>query len=84
MPAAAATAKMAAMPAKIAQPCRRSPAMTPNVAVSENGMTRIRSSSSRFVSGVGFSNGCAEFALTIPPPFVPSSLIASCEAIGPR
>ena len=32
---------------------------------------------------VGFSNGCAELALYGPPPFVPSSLIASCDAIGP-
>ena len=34
-------------------------------------------------SGVGFSNGCAELALKKPPPFVPSILIASCEATGP-
>ena len=34
------------------------------------------------VSAVGFSNGCAELALKIPPPFVPSSLIASCDAVG--
>ncbi len=32
---------------------------------------------------MGFSNGCAELALKNPPPFVPSSLIASCEATGP-
>ena len=84
MPAVAATTKTAAIAAKITQPCRRSPAMIPNVAVSENGMTRISSCSNRLVSGVGFSKGCAELALTIPPPFVPSSLIASCDAIGPR
>ena len=39
--------------------------------------------SKRFVQDVGFSNGCAEFVLKNPPPFVPSSLIASCEATGP-
>ena len=37
----------------------------------------------KFVSGVGFSNGCALLALKKPPPLVPSCLIASCEATGP-
>ena len=69
---------------KMAQPWRRSPAITPKVAVSEMGITRIRSCSRKLVSGVGFSNGWAEFALTMPPPLVPSSLMVSCEAIGPR
>ena len=32
---------------------------------------------------LGFSNGWAELALSGPPPFVPSCLIASCEANGP-
>lgn len=31
---------------------------------------------------MGFSNGCAELALKIPPPLVPSSLIASRDAAG--
>ncbi len=35
------------------------------------------------VNGVGFSNGCEEFALKNPPPLVPNSLMASCEATGP-
>jgi len=35
------------------------------------------------VSGEGFSNGCALFALKKPPPLVPSSLIDSCEATAP-
>ena len=39
--------------------------------------------STKFVKPVGFSNGCAELALKKPPPLVPSSLIASCEATGP-
>ncbi len=43
----------------------------------------IASISRKFDSGVGFSKGCAEFAFANPPPLVPSSLIASCEAIGP-
>ena len=42
-----------------------------------------RSISTKFESGVGFSNGCAEFALKKPPPFVPSCLIAICDAAGP-
>ena len=32
---------------------------------------------------LGFSNGCAEFALSGPPPLLPSSLIASWLATGP-
>ena len=55
----------------------------PNVRGSENGMHSSRKISSQFVQGVGFSNGWAEFALAKPPPFVPSSLIASWLAIGP-
>ncbi len=43
----------------------------------------MRKISKRFVHGVGFSNGCAEFVLKMPPPLVPSSLMASCEATGP-
>ena len=38
----------------------------------------------RFVSPFGFSNGIDELTLKKPPPLVPSSLIASCEATGPR
>ena len=34
-------------------------------------------------NGVGLENGCAEFADNVPPPLVPSSLIASWEANGP-
>src|SRR5262249_61160880 len=33
--------------------------------------------------GVGFSKGVAEFVLKNPPPFVPSCLMAICEAAGP-
>ncbi len=39
--------------------------------------------SRKFVSGVGFSNGCALLALKKPPPLVPSSLMISCDATGP-
>ncbi len=40
--------------------------------------------STRFVKAVGFSYGCAEFAFAMPPPLVPSSLIASWLANGAR
>lgn len=48
-----------------------------------NGMHSSRRISSTLVHGAGFSKGCDELALKNPPPFVPSSLIASCEATGP-
>ena len=70
--------------AKSAQPWRRSPARRPKAKVSANGIARIAHISTRFVKPVGFSNGCAEFAFAIPPPFVPSSLIASWLATGAR
>ena len=57
--------------------------MRPKVAVSAAGMSRMSSSSTKFESPVGFSNGIAELALKKPPPFVPSSLMTSCEATGP-
>ena len=69
--------------ANSAQPWRWSPTSRPNVYVSANGIASSAKISTRFVKPVGFSNGCAEFALTSPPPFVPSSLIASWLAIGP-
>ena len=34
-------------------------------------------------NAVGFSNGCAELAPKKPPPLVPSTFIASCDATGP-
>ena len=80
----AATARRTPMAANTAQPWRRSPASTPKVAVSEKGITRMSTCSSRLVRAVGFSKGWAELAFTMPPPLVPSSLIASCEAMGPR
>ena len=51
--------------------------ITPNVRVRQTGMTSSRKISIRLVQAFGFSNGCAELALKIPPPLVPSSLIAS-------
>ena len=63
-------------------PCRIEPTIRPKVRVSATGMTSIRKISIRFESGFGFSKGCAELALRMPPPLVPSSLIASWDAAG--
>ena len=57
--------------------------MRPKVAVSAAGISRMNSTSMKFASCVGFSNGIAELMLKNPPPFVPSCLIAICEAAGP-
>ncbi len=51
--------------------------------VSADGITKIVNIDQKLVHGVGFSNGCAAFALKKPPPFVPSCLIASWLATGP-
>jgi hypothetical protein len=53
--------------------------MTPKVRGSEKEIHRSRKISIQFVHVVGFSNGCAELALKKPPPFVPSSLMTSCD-----
>ena len=55
----------------------------PYVQVRPAGRAKIETICTKFVSGVGFSNGCALFALKKPPPLMPSILIASCEAVGP-
>ena len=57
--------------------------MRPKVKHSAAGIRKIASICRKLVSGVGFSNGCAELALKKPPPLVPSILIASCDATGP-
>ena len=65
-------------------PCRVSPANLPeHVGQPARDQRGSRSICRKFVSGVGFSNGCAELALKKPPPLVPSFLIASCDATGP-
>ena len=48
----------------------------PSMYVSADGITKIANIDQKLVHGVGFSNGCAAFALKKPPPFVPSCLIA--------
>ena len=81
----APTTKTTAIAAKIAQPWRWSAAIARTCSCQRERDRRGSASiSSKLVSGVGFSNGWAELALKKPPPLVPSSLIASWEAIGPR
>ena len=46
-------------------------------------MAKMPNIARKFDSGVGFSNGCALFALKKPPPLVPNCLMISCEATGP-
>src|SRR5579871_240009 len=48
------------------------------------GIHPISRNSRALVSGVGFSNGCAEFALNQPPPFVPRCLMLVRGATTPR
>ena len=76
-------AQRIAIAAKTAQPCFVFPTRRPYAYARENGIRRSAKISSRLVNGVGFESGCAEFALSVPPPFVPSSLIASWLANGP-
>ena len=68
---------------KTAQPWPGEPVMRPSVTVSAAGMRNMSSISRKLLRGVGFSNGWALLVLKNPPPFVPSILIASCEATGP-
>ena len=53
------------------------------IKASGDGIAKIMNIDRKFVNGFGFSNGCAALALKKPPPFVPSCLMASCEATGP-
>ena len=78
-----AAMRMIAIAPYSAKPWRGLPIMRPKVTGRAKPMTSSSQFSSRLVQMVGFSNGCAELALTKPPPLVPNSLIASCKAIGP-
>src|ERR1019366_9146585 len=72
-----------AIAAHTAQPCFWEPVMRPSVYVSPAETAKIENISIKFESGVGFSYGWELFALKNPPPFVPNSLMISCEATGP-
>jgi len=65
------------------QPCLVDLIIFPYVKVNAAGISRMASISKKLLKGVGFSNGCALLALKKPPPFVPSCLMAICEATGP-
>ena len=60
------------------------PSMRPYRNGNENGISSSAAMCRKSVNGVPDSNGCAEFALKKPPPLVPSCLIASWLAAGPR
>ena len=72
------------MAAKMATAWRIARTMRPNMKTCATGISRIESTSRKFVSPFGFSNGTAEFESKKPPPLVPSCLIAIWEAAGPR
>ena len=78
------TAQIAPITATRTRPCLRSRTIVPNVRVRLTGITSSRKISTRLESALGFSKGCAELALKMPPPFVPSSLIASWDPAGAR
>ncbi len=54
---------MAAIVARIAYPCFTEPVTRPKVRVGAAGMSRMRKTSKRLESCVGFSKGWAELAL---------------------
>ena len=68
---------------KITQPNRLLFTRTPSAYVAANGIMMRKNISIMFVKPFGLSNGCAEFVLKKPPPFVPSCLIAIWLAAGP-
>ena len=72
-----------AIAAHTAHPWRCEPVIRPSVYVRPADMRRSKTVRSDSTSGVGFSNGWALLALKKPPPFVPNSLMISCEATGP-
>src|SRR5579872_7390489 len=78
------TRKNPAMTAKKVHACRRLPSITASMAISEVGMAAISRNSITLVSGVGFSDGCAELALNQPPPLVPRCLMLILAATGRR
>ena len=71
------------MAAKMAQPCFSLPTMRPKTLVSAAPMAKIATIWIRLEMASGFSKGWAALALKKPPPFVPSILMATCEATGP-
>src|SRR5271169_1310265 len=66
-----------------AQPCPWFLVMRPRYHVSPLPMLKMDRICKKLESGVGFSYGCAALALVLPPPLVPSILMATCDAIGP-
>ena len=69
--------------ANSAQPCLRSPTITPKVRRKATGINSIATISTTLVNGVGFSKGCALLTLKAPPPSPDINLIDSHVATGP-
>src|SRR5579859_7315614 len=63
--------------------CFKLPISRPNMYTCAIGTMIIASISTKFATGVGFSNGCALFTPYQPPPFVKSCLQDSKDATGP-
>ena len=72
------------MAPRIARPSFMRPSMRPYRNGNENGISNSTAMCRKSVNGVPDSNGCAELALKKPPPLVPSCLIATWLAAGPR
>ena len=75
--------RIVAITAISTRPWLLSRASRPNATTNENGISRSAQMARMLVMPFGLLKGCAELALKKPPPFVPSCLIASCEASGP-
>ncbi len=70
--------------ASSARASRMAPTVRPKATTQAKPSMFMITSSMRLVIELGFSNGWAELALKKPPPLVPSCLIASWSAMGPR
>src|SRR5262245_23340856 len=64
--------------------CRMRPTIRPKVQTAAIGSTRIAIVDTKLVQNVGFSNGWLLLGPKKPPPLVPSCLIATNAATGPR
>ena len=72
------------MTAKTTAAWRMRPMMRPNIHTHAMGTRMIEIIDSAFVQRFGFSNGCVLFGPKKPPPLVPSCLMATNAATGPR
>ncbi len=78
------TSRSSIITPKITAACARSRIILPNMTIEAIGMMMIETTSRRLLHGLGFSNGWDEFGPKKPPPLVPSCLIETSAATGPR